>query len=392
MPVFEEKERTDPSRKRRGELTYNFYDRVAGQPFGAVRDIVNLWTASLPASRIPGMLSRLRARSDREFDSAIAEIIMYTALSRLGFQVEIEPALEGVRTTPDFLLRDGAGQRLAYVEVTTINPSGEQVTRNNREAPVFTAINRVNIPSDLRLVYDLESFGERSVGMRPIQRDVESWARENAERARRQEHVERVFAFEDWRIRLTLLAGFTETPGSQKICMYGDVNGRFVGPLEDLGGLGVALNEKVRRYGNLDLPFLIAVFDRTDRFGFPADEWHGNVADALFGLDSYKLSLVGGKVIGSEITQSTYGWIGKPDTPRNPLASAVLVFPHAQVWRLGDPARDPVLVHHPGAARPLPVDMLPFRRLEMDGRKERLIPGITMSKILGLPSPWPPEE
>jgi hypothetical protein len=312
---------------------------------------------------------------------------MHAVLRRLGFQVEVHPTLEDVPDRPDFLLRDETGEPLAYVEVTSINPSQDEVARNNREAPIFRAINRVNIPGDLRLMYDVVQFGSTNIPAQRMHRDIESWAADHAERARRQESVEREFVFDSWRLRLSLLAGFEDRPGSKKIFMWGDINSRFVGPLEGLEGLGRVLDTKVRKYGALNLPFLIVVFDRTNRLGFCPDDLRIDVADALFGREFRAERVVDGRTVESWMTRETSGWMGCPDAPRNTPASAVMVVPHSSIWRLGDAARDPLLVHHPWAARPLPVDMLPFRRLEMEEKEGRVIPGTTMAEILDLPNP-----
>jgi hypothetical protein len=390
MPMFEDKERTDPSRKRHGEFTYAFYDRVAGKEYRVIRDLVNRWTGELPEAEISKIVPRFRKLEEMKFDTALAEIVMHAAFLWLGFQVDVAPKMAGNDRNPDFLLRDSTGRPLAYAEVTSINPPEDEVARNNREAPIFEALNQVDIPGDLRLMYDVEAFGHNSIPIQQVRREVASWAADNAEEARSQKPVEKVFVFGTWRLRLLLHAGFKERPGSRKIFMWGDINGRSMGPLKGLAELGKVLNAKVRKYGDLSLPFLIVVFDRISRFGFldlPSD-----VADALFGREFRAERVVNGKTVESRIIRETLGWMGRPGRPRNTSASAVMVFPHCDIWRLGEAKYDPLLVHHPWAAHPLPVGMLPFRRLEMDENEGRVIPATSIGEILGLPQPWPPEN
>ena len=193
MPVFEDKERTDPSPKRRNELTYAFYDRVAGEKFEVIRDLVNTWTGELPASEISEVVARFRTPEEIKFDTAVAEIVMHAAFRRLGFQVDVHPDLGDVRRTPDFLLRDSTGKPLAYVEVTSINPPDDEVGRNNREALIFEALNQVDIPGDLGLMYDVEAFGQaafqlsgraarshRGLSKMPKERDGRRMSRESS--------------------------------------------------------------------------------------------------------------------------------------------------------------------------------------------------------------------
>ena len=88
-----------------------------------------------------------------------------------------------------------------------------------------------------------------------------------------------------------------DRPNSRKVFMWGDINGRFTGPLEGLDALGRVLDTKVGRYGALNLPFLIVVFDRINRFGFLAEDLPDDVAEALFGREFRAERVVSGRTV-----------------------------------------------------------------------------------------------
>jgi hypothetical protein len=50
------------------------------------------------------------------------------------------PEVPGTTKRPDFLVTDQAGTPVAYVEVTTVNPSLTEDAERRRENPVYNAI------------------------------------------------------------------------------------------------------------------------------------------------------------------------------------------------------------------------------------------------------------
>jgi hypothetical protein len=122
--------------------------------------LVNNWLAEMPAEAATELAARMRKGDDLGFATGLSELKLHAALRRRGFHLDPHPELPGTKSRLDFLLRAAGGAGVAYLEVTTINPSAERVARDRREAVVFEAINGAAIPEDLRLVYEVSAFGE----------------------------------------------------------------------------------------------------------------------------------------------------------------------------------------------------------------------------------------
>jgi hypothetical protein len=72
-----------------------------------------------------------------------------------------------------------------------------------------------------------------------------------------------------------LLSGFASRPGGRQIALYGVMNGRIVGAAPPTEGFAGALDTKATRYGELDLPYVIAVFDCTNSLGWFSTDFQG---------------------------------------------------------------------------------------------------------------------
>jgi hypothetical protein len=390
LPVFPKKERADDRPQRRGEDLFSFYDRSPRRPFEIFRELVT-WVAKMPNDAAAEVAARMRKGGDLGFATSLCEVILHRALNQLGFVLRAHPEIPGTSNRLDFaILRDG--EPTAYLEVTTINPPDLHKPRDRRESAIFETLNAAALPDDVRLSYEVFSYGTASPSQKTIKTVVERWVHENAAFARGGRRVDKEFVIGDWRFRVGLLAGFKPRPGGRRIAMYGALNGRMVGIPPSNQGLRKALNEKAGKYGGeLDLPYVIAVFDRTDSLAYLSSEFPRRVAEVLFGTERAQTVSTSGQVHICEI-RSGDGWFGNPAAPRRMNVSAVLVFPRAEPWHLAETRGQPLLVRNPWATRPLPAGILPTNEFVMDECEGRVIEGRSMSQILGLPEPWPPPE
>jgi hypothetical protein len=391
LPIFTEKEQSDDRPLMRGEDLFAFYDRCPRRPFEVFRQLLNAWVAEMPDDAAAEVIARMRKGEDLGFATGLCEVILHRALSQLGFSLRVHPELAGTSNRLDFAIcRDG--RRMAYLEATTMNPPDAHKPRGRREGAIFETLNAATLPDDVRLIYEVLSYGKASPSLKKIKQCVELWARENAAFARKGQPVNKELEIGDWRFRLGLRAGFKPRPGGRRIAMYGTLNGRMVGAPPSNEGLGKALNEKATKYGDeLDLPYVVAVFDRTDSLAYFTGEFPRCVAEVLFGTERTQAITSSGHVDIRE-ARCGDGWFGHPAAPRRRNVSAVLVFPRAEPWHLAEPCGQPLLVKNPRATRPLPPDILPTNEFVIDEREARVVNGRSMSSILGLPDPWPPPE
>ena len=361
--AFRLSDRNDSAPKTRTEAFFSFYDRQARPGFEEFRRIVNDWVAELPSKAQAEIIRRFKSGNDLNFDSALTEVIIHATLLRCGFRVDTHPATPSSTGRPDFLLKRRTGQPVAFVEVTTINVPDEEMGQDGREGLIFDALNKIEIADDLRLSYGVKAYGKCSPSIKKLRRAIQKWTSDHADRARRAEHVEDDFPCEDWIFRLSLMAGFSPNPGGRRIAIWGHVTDAPAQALDAVSGLRNALDQKCSKYGELGLPYLIAVFDRTDKVSFLETIFADNVAEALFGTEVHQeIMLNSGKTLQQDVRDSD-GWFGQIDAPKHTNVSAVLIFPQVSIWYLKQTRGQPLLVPNPWAQLPIAEEALPFRKL-----------------------------
>lgn len=389
--LFHDIDRTDATPKRQSETLFTFYDRNSRPEFGTYRKLLERWLAEMPPADAKNLVPQMKKGGDLGFESGLVELVMHASFNRLGYVVDVHPELKENNNRPDFLLRSTGGEPLAYVEVTTINPPNDAVGDNGREGPIHDRLNRVRLPEDMRLGYRVEKRGTDSPSLKRLAAEVESWAQGAAEAARSGILAERVFRAGGWEISLRLVPGFKPRPGGPQIA-FSMQRGFIMEAAKPGEVLMAALDRKATRYGDLALPLVLVVADRTDRLAYFPGNLAENVAGGLFGPEiTEHVEHRDGR--GEMRHRRGDGFWIRNGRPNHAGVSAVLVFPHAEIWKLREEQWQPLLVRNPNAGQPLPPEIgLPWPELVMTDRQGTVRPGRSAADMLGLPEPWPPEH
>jgi hypothetical protein len=324
----------------------------------------------------------MRYGGNREFGASLSELLLHAFIVGSGLSAKPHPDVPGSAKRPDYAAIDRVSAPLAYIEVTTVNPPAAQEAEENRENPVFDAINQSRIPAGSILGYKLLCAGKSSPALRSVVAEVERWAHESAEIARTKE-VSRVFTVGDWVIELDLYSGGSDGEAPKQAVGVRQLRGGVIAPHKDLRE---ALYEKARKYGPLDKPYLIAVADGKDQL-FGKDSIHSALVEAIFGDEVVQLQ--GDKI---RITHARNGFWHGPDGPRNQDVSGILLLPEIGLWKLREQKWQPVLAVNPWAKRPLPDGLRAVGRYEADDGRWIFREGKLFADIIGLPDPWPPLE
>jgi hypothetical protein len=145
-----------------------------------------------------------------------------------------------------------------------------------------------------------------------------------------------------------------------------------------------AIEGKATKYGDIDLPLVVAV-NVVDDFCDDAD-----VLNALFGEEQIvAIRQVDGGWRNEWATRIPNGaWRGRAG-PRNTLVSAVIVLHQLLPSNLR--GREEELTHNPWAAHPLPANslLLPQRRVCLPNGEIEQHAGDSAADLLGIPDPWP---
>lgn len=389
MALFEEKERTRRSPRRSGEPCFDFYDSSGRNPYVVYRDLVNGWIAEFPSSEQLELISRMKNRNDAQYEQALAEIVTYIALKRLGHEVEIHPACPHPTNKPDFLVKDTSGVALAYVEVTSFGPDVRTVARDNREAAIYNGLETVDLPPGWLMGYEVRKHGQTAPSVNKLKSEVELWARnECGDDAR--VTPRRTFAAQDWEFDLTLLGGFNKEKNYEGKIGAAMMGLRSVSPHLDLR---VALENKARKYGIQETPYLIVVADCKGSIPV-GDHVEDALIDGLFGSPSVRFRRLADGSMETYDERTADGFWGRYGDPRNTNVSAVALLPEPNLWKLRDDRWKPIIAYNPFAANPLSRDVLPLPGFgPLDGEEQYgRIEGRSLADLVGLPAEWPPED
>ena len=382
--LFEEGTRSHLFGRRPGEGLYWYYGVSGRRGFDEFRALVNFWISEMPADEAERAVAEMQSGSDMQFEATLLEVMTHATLLRLGYRVECHPPLANGRR-PDFLALNSDGRPFFYVETTTINPPSSDVSADNREASVQKAIGNANIARDLCFGYSLERSTISSPRLNRLVRDVECWAQENTEAARRLESIVKLFEIDGWCIELSLhaLSVPTELP-SRIAATSGEV--RWLSPAADIRKRAEA---KARAYGDVGLPLVLVVADRTDSLGIGVRALETELTEALLGDEVHTEQLDRAGNLRTSLVRRGGLWFsgGKP-TNRN--LSAMLVLRDAQLWNLRSSRGHELAAFNPWADIPLQAAHFPLRHYRADAYTWRAYEGRVLADVLDLPEPWPP--
>ena len=380
--LFEERNRARQEPLRRGERLFEFYDTCGRNGYDEFRVVVNNWLLQMRDDDQAEIESRMRNGSDTDFRNGLCELTMHAWILGSGCGCIVHPILPRSPKRPDFAATNRQGDALAYIEVTSVNPPDARVAENNRENPIYNAIDAADLPPGTMLGYDLIRAGADNPPLRPLVRAVERWARENLDAAG-DEPVSSTFTAGDWEIELELYVGAGLEPAENAIGVAG-LGGGWIAPHADLRN---ALDNKSRRYGDLGSPYLIVVSDAKDQL-WGADRARDTLLEALMGDEVIEVPQ-GGE---PRLARAGNGFWRDNCGPRNRHVSGVLLLPDPDIWKLRSPAHQPLLSINPWANLAVPGPLRSLHRLEVEENRWIVRQGQILADITGIPDPWPPEN
>jgi hypothetical protein len=156
--------------------------------------------------------------------------------------------------------------------------------------------------------------------------------------------------------------------------------------VNDSAPLQKAIKDKAGAYGQLGLPFMVAV--ATDSTAI--DDF--DVINALFGHEQVVWRPTADRQDDFMTTRAPDGvWLG-PQGVQNRRVSAVLTAKILRPWCVLSIV--PTLWHHPKADHPLAISGLPWRAAAVDtsGGIEYSPPSVDLATFFSLPADWPGPE
>ena len=383
--VFDDIDRTTSGAASRITSAFNYLNTSNRAEAERVRVLVNDLIQRYPETHRDELKHRLRSVDNITHVSAFFELALHELLLRAGCTIiAVEPTIPGTSKKPDFLVEAPTGEQF-YMEATlATGRSAANVAAQNRLNHALEIIDSMGSP-EYFLDLSITGMPTENIAASKLRRLLRRWLE-------RLNYDDVVVA---WEQNAAPSFEYEKHGVTFQIRPYprngtrGDSTERAIGvqSLEPLvGSPGGAIYEAVKgkagRYGNLPLPYIIAV----NAMGNYMREDHA--LDALFGSPAVELYQDANGPQHREIRNPDGAWMG-PAGPQYTRVSAVLSTERVDPWHIG--TRRARLILNPWAAKPAQFLDLEIDRREVNLTDDRLITsnGRSLQEILELPETWP---
>lgn len=385
--LFLSKERHDAAPKRATETDFAFLKRCSWPAAESVRKFIDDCLAHYPEAERPELIARIRSNDDRAFRSATFELFLHECLKRKGHALIVHPELPGgVTTKPDFLVTCSDGSSFYLEAVSAADRDGRSQAG---EALIDTTLQHLVDASHASFFVEVASTGypDTQPSGRRLAADVVAWLdtlhRDDAIALMEQGEFDRLpsmeWKHEGWILTVTALPCRPDARGRQRRLIGAQNFGaRWIDgwtPIRD------ALITKSRRYGDIELPLVVAVNVRSHSLD-QIDEMQ-----ALFGQEQFVFHR---DDLGAEprMERARNGaWIG-PAGPRSRRCSGAWLFHDVTPYTVS--RRKHTLYVNPWASLQVPDAFMLSepRAVVVDNRIQRS-KGDSLGITLGLPEEWP---
>lgn len=380
MPIFDDKERTLEGGANGLISAFDYLNESARSEATEVRAAIEAYFARFPEADRNSLRGRIRSKIDRQHHAAIFELLLHELLLAGGCVVEeIEPTVPGSNHRPDFLVRSADGQRFYLEAVVPSCISVEEAGAERRLEEALAAIDQVD-SSDFFLSVFTDGLPSEPIAVAGLRQTVQQWVnRLNYDAVKAAWDTETALpAFEE-----TYFGVRVRVEPIPRLRTRGALRNRAIGVrmggvqlVEDHRSIHDAVVKKANRYGNLDLPFVVAV----NAMGAFSKEDHA--ALALFGSEKIAINQDGDIRLGRALDGVWFG----PHGPRKRSVSAVLSTERLTPWSLSQ--RRARFFLNPWALRSFaPAIGVDLRRVQDNRLVEEQ--GRSVREVLGISEDWP---
>jgi hypothetical protein len=243
------------------EKSFNYYHKSNRKDILIIRETIENWFLSYPASE----KIELKNRFKKDMDSAFYELFLYEMFKKLGFLITIHPELENSNKKPDFLIEKDGIQ--CYVEAKVCyDKSQEEMAFDRRKNQFFDNLSKVKIKGFLLRIAELEFKTNKQPSVKELIPKIEERV-ENLDPRILTLEMEKLgfdgcpnidFENQDFKITIQpipLIESKRNKISKNPIGMF---------PIETFWGGGKealrdSILKKAKRYGKFKIPYLICV-------------------------------------------------------------------------------------------------------------------------------------
>ena len=372
--------------RRHAETDFDYMNSHADVPVVAARTLIEGWYGHYPVAHREDLARRFRNKNPNQHSGAFWELYLHELFFRMGYCIEVHSAIAGSDARPDFLLLKD-GQPVAVVEARLAGvETDEETSAKRRKAELHDALDRVNSPNFFLQIDEVRTASRRP-SFRRLTRNVEAWLTTLAPdipmelfQFERRKSMQFEWDESGWFLRLLVIPKSVGHRGKP---------GRAVGTsgietkwLDTRGELRRAVADKARKYGDVELPFIIAI----NHIGVSCDrtDW----TDALFGTSAVNIWFTDDAVHHQEPFRKNDGLWLLDGKARRTNVSAIIGGWAINPWSMG--AHRLEVYSHFAPERPFDFqgNLSCWVLSEVTGQLEEQA-GRTSAEILGIPHNWP---
>ncbi|MFT0547853.1 hypothetical protein ACMHYO_16180 [Allopusillimonas ginsengisoli] len=386
--LFRQIDRTDSEPKRATETKFAFFDRCAWATADRVRGLLETCLSDYPQSEHAEMISRIQSGDERQFSSATFEVILYGYLLKLGYAVTPHPKLSnGSNKRPDFLVTCPNGEQL-YVEAVCVSDNdGSDESAERRKSLTLNALDRASHPN---FVVGVNSYGDpvSQPSGKKLAENVIAWLDTldpdrvlNLPTDDPSAVPVYIWCHEDWHVEIEAIPLRPAKRGHPRRLI--GVQSSPGGPVDGWSPIKDAIYKKTRRYGEPDLPLIIAVNVNTSDL-HPIDE-----LQALLGEERIE-SVINRPSGAYRFVRAPNGaWNSKIDS-RSRWCSGAWLFNNLSASGLVQATH--TLYENPWAKLPIPTEFRQVPYATFEDNRLVTTDGCSIQEAFGLNDSWPEED
>jgi hypothetical protein len=389
MKLFDEVEGIVDKSAGYTEPSFSYMNRTSREEFARMRDLLEVWYSRYPTSEQQELRSRFRSSNNFQHEAAFFELFLHELLLGINCKIKLHPSLQKTSKAPDFLVEPESSHRF-YLEATVATgETANQTAARARENAVYDVLDRLVNSPDYFLSLSVQGSPKtpppaKKLAKR-INKEIGLLDYEEIRKIYESNGLRNLpcwqFEHDGWRIEIQPIPK-SKLRGKAGIRPIGT---RFTGirgvdhrtPIRD------SIVEKGRKYGELDLPYVVAV--NALEPGIDQDD----ILEALFGKEQYLIDISDDASIVSEPRLQRIpdgAWRG-PDGPRYTRISAVLMVTQLSIYNI--PRAVLRLYHNPWAQNPYQSVLTQLNQaIPIDG-KIHWQDGKNASTLFELPVTWP---
>ncbi len=386
MKLFDEILRHDEGPASYAEPDFVYLNRSARRDVANVRAVLEEWFSGYPDKAKPGLRGNFRSANLR---AAFFELFLHELLLRLRCRVEIHPRGAAKTARPDFRVVSPCGEPFYMEAVLATDVSKEEAAVHARLNALYDALDRMDSPN---FFIRIDLRGEPKTPL-PAGKIRSFLTKQLA--SLNPDEIAVVFesggfsALPHWRYEHDgCVLKFFPIPKSQKA--RGKQGVRPIGMqmgqpqwLQPRDAIRDAVVSKGRRYGDLDLPYVVAV----NALGTHVDRI--DIMEALFGKEQFTYRITPSGPSEPDPSRVPDGAWTRRSGPRYTRVSATLVAIQLLPWSV--PRTSVCLYHNPWAKRPYQGELCRLSQAVPDREKGHMEwrDGATLSTIFRLRADWP---